>query len=87
MDFSQVLEHFELLVLLGCLVAGYILKHTFDFVPNKYIPAILAALGAALNASVAGVTLEAIIYGATMGLASTGMHQAFKRFIENTPEE
>lgn len=86
MDFSILTEQFVLVVLLGCLVVGYIIKHTFDFIPNKYIPTILAVLGAVLNASVSGVTLENIIYGATMGLASTGLHQAFTKFVENTDE-
>lgn len=86
MDFTVITEHFELVVLLGCLVVGYILKHTFDKVPNKYIPTILAVLGAILNAAVNGVGLENVIYGAVMGLASTGMHQAFTKFVENTQE-
>jgi hypothetical protein len=86
MDFTVITEHFELVVLLGCLVVGYILKHTFDKVPNKYIPTILACLGAILNACLSGVSLENVIYGATMGLASTGMHQAFTKFVENTEE-
>lgn len=86
MDFTVITEHFEMVVVLGCLVVGYILKHTFDKVPNKYIPTILAVLGAVLNASVNGVMLENIIYGATMGLASTGLHQAFTKFVENNQE-
>ena len=86
MDFTVITEHFELVVLLGCLVVGYILKHTFDKVPNKYIPTILAVLGAILNAAVNGVGLENVIYGAVMGLASTGLHQAFTKFVENTQE-
>ena len=86
MDYNLITEHFELVVLLGCLVVGYIIKHSFDFIPNKYIPTILAVLGAILNVSVVGVGLENIIFGATMGLASTGMHQAFTKFIENTKE-
>ena len=86
MDFTVITEHFELVVILGCLVIGYILKHTFDKVPNKYIPTILAVLGAILNAAVNGIGLENVIYGAVMGLASTGMHQAFTKFVENTQE-
>lgn len=84
MDYAQVLlSHFELVVVVGCLVIGYLLKNSFDFVPNKYIPAILAVIGCALNVIVTGVSVDTIVYGALMGLASTGMHQAFKTFIEN----
>lgn len=83
MDFTVLTEEFVLVVLVACLVVGYLIKHTFDFVPNKYIPTILAVLGAILNAIVSGVSVETIVYGALMGLASTGMHQAFTKFIEN----
>lgn len=83
MDFATIIsDNFVLVVVVACLVLGYLLKHTFDFVPNKYIPAILAAAGAALNAVVGGVSVDTIVFGAFMGLASTGLHQAFKNFIE-----
>lgn len=87
MDFNVLTENFVLVVLVACLVVGYIIKHTFDFIDNKYIPTILAVLGAVLNAVVSGVSVETIVYGATMGLASTGMHQAFTKFVENANEE
>lgn len=86
MDFTVITDHFVIVVLLGCLVFGYILKHWIKDVDNKYIPTILSFLGAILNACVSGSTLENIIYGATMGLASTGLHQAFTRFVENKEE-
>lgn len=83
MDFTNLTEYFVLVVLVACLVVGYIIKKSFNFIPNKYIPTILAVIGAILNAIVSGVSVESIVYGAVMGLASTGMHQAFKQFIEN----
>lgn len=86
MDFTVLTEHFVLVVVVACLVVGYMIKTALDFVPNKYIPTFLAVLGAILNAVVSGVSLENIVYGALMGLASTGMHQAFTRFIENEGE-
>ena len=86
MDFSQLTEYFVLVVLVACLVIGYILKTGFDFIPNKYIPTILAFVGAILNGIVSGPSVEAIVYGALMGLASTGLHQAFTRFVEGTKE-
>lgn len=82
MDFTQLTKYFVLVVMVACLVVGYILKTSFDNVPNKYIPTILAVLGAVLNAIVSGVSVESVVYGALMGLASTGLHQAFTRFIE-----
>lgn len=83
LDFNLIQENFVLVVLLGCLVVGYILKHWIKDVDNKYIPTILAVLGAILNVSVNGMSIETIIYGAVMGLASTGLHQAFTKFVEN----
>lgn len=82
MDFTQLTQYFVLVVMVACLVVGYILKTSFDGVPNKYIPTILAVVGAILNAIVSGVSINSIVYGALMGLASTGLHQAFTRFIE-----
>lgn len=86
MDFTELIKYFVLVVIVACLVLGYIIKTSFDKVPNKYIPTILAVVGAVLNAIVSGVSVETIVYGALMGLASTGMHQAFTRFIEGEKE-
>ena len=86
MDFTQLTQYFVLVVMVACLVVGYIIKTSFDRVPNKYIPTILAVVGAVLNAIVSGVSVDSIVYGALMGLASTGFHQAFTRFVEGEEE-
>lgn len=83
MDFTVLTEYFVVVVMVACLVVGYLIKTSFDFIPNKYIPTILALLGAVINSVVGGISVETIVYGALMGLASTGLHQAFKQFIEN----
>lgn len=84
MDFVKVLnENFVVVVFIACLIIGYIIKVSIDMVPNKYIPTILAVFGAILNGVTIGFSVESVVYGALMGLASTGMHQAFKTFIEN----
>ena len=87
MDFTQLTQYFVLVVIVACLVVGYIIKTSFDKVPNKYIPTILAVIGAVLNAVVSGMSVESIVYGALMGLASTGLHQAFTRFVEGERED
>ena len=89
MDFTTLTEHFVLVVVVACLVAGYIIKHASFLrkVPNNDIPVILAVIGAVLNGFVSGFSVESIVYGAVMGLASTGLHQAFTRFVENKTEE
>lgn len=86
MNFEELVTMYQPLVLVGCLVVGYLIKHSFDFIPNKYIPVILSVLGAVINCIAFGLSLEHVIYGASMGLASTGMHQAFKNFIEGSKE-
>lgn len=86
MDFSQLTQYFVLVVMVACLVVGYIIKTSFDKIPNKYIPTILAVIGAVLNAVVSGASVESVVYGALMGLASTGLHQAFTRFVEGDKE-
>lgn len=85
MDFAILTEHFVLVVVVACLVVGYMIKHAsfMKWLPNGDIPIVLAVIGAILNAFVSGFTVEAIVYGAVMGLASTGMHQLFKNWIEN----
>jgi hypothetical protein len=82
MDFNTLNEYFVPIVLVGSLVLGYIIKTSFDKVPNKYIPTILAVFGAVLNSAVSGMSIESVIYGALTGLSATGLHQAFTRFIE-----
>ena len=88
MDFTILTEHFELVVLVACLVIGYIVKHAsfLKWIPNTDIPVILAVVGAALNIAVSGLTVESVVYGAVMGLASTGLHQGFKNFVEGKKE-
>ena len=85
MDFTILTEHFVLVVLVACLVIGYIIKHAtfFKWIPNNDIPVILAVFGAVLNLAVSGLAIESVVHGAVMGLASTGFHQSFKTFIEN----
>lgn len=86
MDFTIITEHFVLVVMVACLVVGYIIKHaTFlTWISNSDIPVILAVFGAVLNAAVSGISIESIVYGAVMGLSSTGLHQAFKNFVEGS---
>lgn len=88
MDFTVLTEHFVLIVMVACLVVGYIIKHAsfMKWLPNNDIPIVLAVFGAIVNVIVGGLSVDTIVYGALMGLASTGFHQAFKKFIEKTEE-
>lgn len=84
MDFAILTEHFVLVVIVACLLFGYVIKHAsfMKWLPNEDIPVILAVVGAVLNLFVSGASIESVVYGGVMGLASTGMHQAFQIFID-----
>ena len=88
MDLSNLTEFLMPLVVIGCLLVGYVVKKWVKDVDNKYIPTIVAVLGAVLGCVVnQGIDLEAIIYGALSGLASTGLHQAFTQFMEKKEDK
>ena len=85
MDFTFLTQYFVVIVVLACVVAGYIIKHAsfLKWIPNDDIPSILAVIGAIVNVIVSGSSVESIVYGAVMGLASTGLHQSFKKWLKN----
>ena len=88
MDFLTIFnENFVVVVMIACLVIGYLIKTSLDFIPNKYIPTILAIFGAIVNVAVSGVGIESVVYGALMGLASTGFYEMFRNFVEGRKEE
>lgn len=73
-------------VVLGiCLCAGYIVKQWIDDIDNKYIPTICAVLGIVLAAWLSNweVTPQIALSGMVSGLASTGLHQLFRQYLEN----
>ena len=88
MDFLN--DYLVMIVLAICLCVGYVIKHVIpsDGI-NRFIPLIMAALGVVLNVWMNGFafTPEILLGGLASGLASTGLHQAFKQFIEKNTEE
>lgn len=88
-DLGFLTDYYIPVVVVACLIIGYCIKHItwLDKVSNQYIPTILAIVGAVL-ACVANsaIDLNTIVYGAFSGLASTGLHQAFTRFIKKEVE-
>ena len=89
MDISFITNMYIPIILVACLVVGYIVKRWIDDVEDKWIPTIVTALGAALGIIINGLGIEPIVAGAVTGLASTGLHQLFKQLIEgrNNSEE
>lgn len=88
MDLSILNEYVVFVVFLACLEVGYLIKKAsiFKWIKNDNIPVILAVVGLILNLFVSGFSIESAIYGASMGLMSTGAHQAYKNFIEKNKE-
>ena len=82
----EFLNDYLVLIVIGiCLCIGYVIKHLIPTeAVNKYIPLIMAVLGVILNVWLNGFafTPEILLGGLASGLASTGMHQIFKQFIE-----
>lgn len=84
----EFLNEYSIPVIVGiCLCIGFILKNlvTTDKI-NKFIPLIVAVIGVVVNAwlNTWTVTPEILLSGMFSGLASTGMHQLFKQFIEKS---
>jgi uncharacterized membrane protein len=71
------------IVLAICLCLGYIIKHSIPFIPNKYIPLIMAVAGTILNVWISGWTFtpEILLGGMASGLASTGTHELIKNIV------
>lgn len=83
MDLSFITENFVPVIVVACLIVGYVIKATplFNKVANVYIPLIVALLGALLGTVINGISVESIVYGAVSGLASTGLHQVFSKLL------
>ena len=84
----EFLNEYSIPVIVGiCLCIGFILKNLVvtDKI-NKFIPLIVAVIGVVVNAwlNAWAVTPEILLSGMFSGLASTGMHQLFKQFIEKS---
>jgi hypothetical protein len=82
----EFLQDYIVLIVLGiCLCVGFIVKNLIatDKV-NKFIPLIVGVLGVVLNVWVNGwqFSPEILLGGLLSGLASTGMYELFRNFIE-----
>lgn len=84
MDLSVLTEYLVLVVVGICLCVGYVIKNSITIIPNKYIPLIMAILGTVINVliNLNNISAEIILAGMLSGLASTGLHEAFRNLIE-----
>lgn len=87
MSLEFIMELYMPVVLAACLVIGFVLKRWCP-TDNKWIPTILVVVGAVLGCVAnGGITLDGVVAGAVTGLASTGLHQAFKQLLKlDAPE-
>jgi hypothetical protein len=86
----EFINDFIVLIVMGiCLCVGYVIKHVIpsDKI-NRFIPLIMAVLGVSVNVwlNAFSFTPEILLGGLASGLASTGLHQVFKQFIEKVGE-
>lgn len=84
MDLSFLSSFTNVLIVGICLCVGYVIKHSLNFIPNKYIPLIMACLGLILSicTNLNKITLEVVLTGLFSGLASTGCYETFKNLIK-----
>lgn len=82
MDLSFITEMYIPIIVLACLIIGYIIKKWVKDVENKWIPTIVTIVGLILGGIINGWTIEPLVAGAVSGLASTGLHQLFSQIIE-----
>ena len=75
-------NYINVLIVLACLLVGFVIKKWIKDVDNKYIPTIVFILGVALQFATLGVSIENFVVGGISGLASTGMHQLFTQYLE-----
>ena len=83
MDLTVLTQYFSIVVVGICLCVGYVIKNSLEFIPNKYIPLIMLILGLVINVlmNLNGINAEVILTGMLSGLASTGLYEMFKNFI------
>lgn len=84
MDITVLTQFFSMVVVGICLCVGYVIKNSLEFIPNKYIPAIMLVLGTVINVLInisTGINAEVFLTGMFSGLASTGLHEMFKNLI------
>ncbi|NLC19017.1 MAG: holin [Clostridiales bacterium] len=75
-----ITQYVVVIVLAICLCLGYIIKHSISFIPNKYIPLIMAIAGVILNVWISGwqFSPEILLGGMASGLASTGSYELIR---------
>lgn len=84
MDLSFLAEYQVPMIVGICLCAGFVIKQSLSFIPNNYIPLLMAILGLIVNIGVnKNITGEIVLQGLFSGLISTGLYEMFRNIINN----
>lgn len=80
MDMSGFTQFINVVVCGICFCLGVTIKNSLDFIPNKYIPLIMATTGIVTNVWLNewNVTPEIVLGGMVSGLASTGLWETLR---------
>ena len=84
MDINFLTEYMAPVIIGLCLCVGYVVKHWITDADNKYIPTLCAVLGVLVAVWMhwGNISPEVVLTGLASGLASTGLHQAFKQMLD-----
>ena len=79
-------DYLVVIVMAICFAIGYIIKHSLDFIPNKFIPLIMGILGVLLNTWMNAWTFtpQVLLGGLASGLASTGAFEMVRNLKGET---
>ena len=81
----EILSNYVVAITMAiCLAIGYLIKHSLNSIPNKYIPLIFAIIGIGVNVWVNQTfTPEILLGGLASGLAATGAFEAVRNITNN----
>jgi hypothetical protein len=85
MDILEILTSATMPVItIICLCVGYVMKHWVKDMDNRIIPTVMLILGIIIAFWQNGwlLTPEILMTGMVSGLASTGLHQVFKQWLD-----
>lgn len=81
---NTIKEMYIPIVVIACLLVGWIVKKWIKDVDNKWIPTIVFVLGGVLACVAQNkIDLNTVVAGCASGLASTGLYELFTQLIEN----
>lgn len=83
MDISEFGKYINVIVCGICFCMGIVFKNSCEFIPNNYIPLIMAVSGVVLNVWFNGwvITPEIMLGGMVSGLSSCGIWENYKNLF------